>query len=172
AEKVACILCQEFRRQLGRSLPEKHILVLRLFMRRQQRFDLDAQILLARACLSDEFPAFIGWPLEGQRHQLIDPAKSLWGHSLCPGPRSRHSHALAFSHSRLTVLIETAMTSATSSIPRPPKYLNSTIWLFRGSNSQRRFKASSMAKTSSSGCSEVRFASVRDTRTGLAPRLA
>src|SRR5262249_21697455 len=141
-------------------------------LRGQQRLDLEAQILLAGARLPDELRAFIGCPLEGERHQLVDPAKSLRRHSPCPCRSSRRSHALAFSHSRFTVPVETATTWATSSIPRPPKYLSSTIWLFLGSNPERRLSASSIAKTSSPACWEVRPAPVSDTRTGLAPRFA
>src|SRR5262249_40951635 len=131
---VSRTFCQQLSRQSGRSLRQKTVL---FFLRSQQRLDLDAQVFLAGARLPNECRAFIGRPLEGQRHQLVDSAKSLRRHSPGPCPSSRHSHALAFSYSRFTVPAETAMTWATSSIPRLAKYLNFTTWLFLGSNSQR-----------------------------------
>ena len=51
--------------------------------------------------------------------------------------------------SRVTVFSETFNTPAISSLFRPPKYLNSTTWLRRGSISARLFSASSKRINSS-----------------------
>src|SRR5262249_28855929 len=66
---VSPTFCQQLCRQSGRSLRQK--IVLR-FLRGQQRLNLDAQILLAGARLSDELSTLLGWALEGERHQLVD----------------------------------------------------------------------------------------------------
>lgn len=83
---------------------------------------------------------------------------------------ARCNQVLASVQSRITVPGETPSTSAVSSMLNPPKNRNSTIWLLRGSSSERLVSASSSATTSAARSSETASASSNDTLSAPPPR--
>ena len=93
---------------------------LRRFVRRQERLDLAPQPEVASAGPFQEPGAIRGGPFEGLGEHGLDSSPGL-SRARPQGAISRCSQARAIVHSRLTVAGDKPMTSAVSSMERPPK---------------------------------------------------
>ncbi len=87
----------------------------------EQPLHLGAQLLVALAGTGEKRGAFIIWPLERRGEHRVDSPPALRVHEVSPGFSSLYSQALAFAHSRFTVIGAISSASAISSTFRPPK---------------------------------------------------
>src|ERR1700675_2379921 len=144
-----------------------------LFVRQYQRLNFSPQSKV-RACLIQKTWPLSGFYFQSRFQDRPDSTPFLGGHA-CSSPRviSCNSHALAELQLRFTVAVEIPRTCEVSSSESPPKYRNSTIWLWRASSLARRSRASFSVNMSTSPCRGCCAASPRsgDRNVSPAPRL-
>ena len=113
----------------------------------EQFFQLSTQRRIAGTLAVEEGRALRRRPFAWPRGAPREPAASVRESASCVllSRISRCNHTRAVAQWRFTVAVERPSNCAVSSIERPPKKRNSTIWLCFGSSRARPVKASSKA---------------------------